>query len=169
MRVAEILQMARESGVHIGIEGADLILDAEREPTSRVLEAIRRHKAGIVDLLTAEDGNRTAEGWRVFYDERANILQHDHGLSRQAAEHRAFDFTVIRWLNRHPEQSDPGHCAWCRATETSGARIVPYGANQSGHVWLHPACWQPWHDERRQSAISALAAFNIDEPGKEKS
>ena len=169
MNAIEAIRIARENGVHIGIEGVDLILDAEREPAPRVVEAIRRHKAGIVDLLTAVDGSRTAEGWRVFYDERSNILEHDHGLSRQAAERRAFDFTVVEWLNQHPEPSDPGHCAWCGATETSGARIVPYGAIQGGHAWLHPTCWQPWHDERRQSAISALAAFGIDKPRKETS
>jgi hypothetical protein len=41
MSAVEIFRMARENGIHIGIEGADLILDAEREPTSR----------GIVTLI----------------------------------------------------------------------------------------------------------------------
>ncbi len=169
MSAIEILRMARENGVHIGIEGADLILDAEREPAPRVLEVIRRHKASIVTLLTAAESNWATEDWKAFFDERAGILEHDHGLSRQAAERRAFDFTVVEWLNRHPDQSDPERCAWCGATETSGARIVPYGANQSGHAWLHPACWQPWHDERRQSAISALTTLGICKPRKERS
>ncbi len=110
--------------------------------------------------------NRNAEEWRAYFHDRAGILEHDHGLSRQAAERRTFDFTVVEWLNQHPHPSDPGHCAWCAATETSDARIVPYGANQSRHVWLHPACWLPWHDERRRSARSALAAFGIGEPRK---
>ncbi len=169
MSAVEILQMARENGVHIGIEGADLILDAEREPTSRVLAAIRRHKEDIIDLLTAADGDRTAEGWRVFYEEHATKAEFDGGQTREEAAARAFECCIVEWLNRHPEHFDPGRCAWCAAAETSGARIVPYGANRSGHVWLHPACWQSWHDDRRQSAISALAAFNIDKPRKETS
>ena len=36
-------------------EDADLILDAEREPAPAVLEAIRRHKEGIVALLEKSD------------------------------------------------------------------------------------------------------------------
>ena len=43
------------------------------------------------------------------------------------------------------------------------------GANKGGHAWLHPACWRPWHDERRRSAISALVAINIGKPRKERS
>ena len=166
MSAVEAIRMARESGVHIGIEGADLILDAEWEPTSRVLEAIRRHKAGIVDLLSEADGDRTADGWRVFYDERAAKAEFNGSQSREEAEARAFECCIVEWLNQHPEPSDPGHCAWCAARETSDARVVPYGANQDGHAWLHPASWQPWHDERRQLAISALATFGICEPRK---
>jgi len=124
------------------------------------------HVAHENDELQHEgrNGIRTAEHWRAYFRQRARVIEQDHGLSRQAAESRAFDFTVIQWLNRNPRPSDPGHCAWCAVAETSGARIVPYGANQSGHVWLHPACWLPWHDERRQSAISALAAISICKP-----
>ena len=169
MSAIEAIRIARENGVHIGIEGVDLILDAEREPAPGVLEAIRHHKAGIVDLLTAADGDRTAEDWRAFFDERAGILEYDHGLSRRAAERRAFDFTVVEWMNQRPEPSDPGHCAWCGTAETSDARVVPYGTNPASHAWLHPGCWQPWHDERRRSARSALAAFGIDKPRKETS
>ncbi len=39
MSAIEALRMARESGVRIGVEDADLILDAEREPAPRVLES----------------------------------------------------------------------------------------------------------------------------------
>ncbi len=57
MSAIEALRMARENGVRLGVAGADLILDADREPAPRVLAAIRRHKAGIVALLTAADGD----------------------------------------------------------------------------------------------------------------
>jgi hypothetical protein len=86
----EAIRLARESGVHLGVAGDDLILDADREPTPRVLAAIRRHKAGIVALLTAVQGDWTAEDWRVFYDERAGIGEHDSGLSHDDAERQGF-------------------------------------------------------------------------------
>ena len=107
-----------------------------------------------------------AEDWQVFFDERASILKQDDGLTRQSAESRAFECTIVEWLNRHPHASDPGYCAWCAAAETSDAHIVPFGTSEVGHCWLHPACWRPWHDERRQSAIAALAVFGIGKSGK---
>ena len=50
MSAIEVIRIARENGIRIGVAGADLILDAKQEPSSRVLEAIRQHKAGIVDF-----------------------------------------------------------------------------------------------------------------------
>ena len=61
MSVIEAIRMARENGVRLGVAGADLILDEDWEPAPQVLEAIRRHKAGIVALLTAAKGDWTAE------------------------------------------------------------------------------------------------------------
>ncbi len=52
MSAIDALPMARQSGVRLGVAGSDLILNADREPAPRVLDAIRRHKAGIVALLT---------------------------------------------------------------------------------------------------------------------
>ncbi len=82
MNAVEALCMARESGVHVGIAGTDLILDANQEPASPVLEALRRHKAEIVALLTVAEDDWTAEDWRVFYDERSGIAEFDGGLDR---------------------------------------------------------------------------------------
>ena len=71
MSAVEALRLARVNWVRLGVAGADLILDADREPAPRVLEALRRHKAGIVALLTAAQGDTSAEDWRAFFDERA--------------------------------------------------------------------------------------------------
>ncbi len=161
MSAVEIFRMAQENGVHIGIEGADLILDAEREPAPQVLETIRRHKASIVALLTEEEGNWTAEDWRAFYEERAGIAEFDGGQTRAEAEARAFEHCVTEWLNQHPEPSDPGHCAGCGTAETSGARVVPYGSNPVGHAWLHPGCWDAWSQARHRTAASALMVVGI--------
>lgn len=44
MNAAEVLRLAEESGVRLGVAGADLILDADREPAREVVDAIRRNK-----------------------------------------------------------------------------------------------------------------------------
>ncbi len=77
MSAIEALRKARENGVRLGVAGADLILDAEREPPAPVLEELRRHKAGIINLLMGKDsvsrfslpaatpprGNSNEAGW----------------------------------------------------------------------------------------------------------
>jgi len=166
MSAVEAIRMAWESGVHIGIEGADLILDAEQEPTSRVLEAIRRHKADIVDLLTAADGDRTAESWRVFYGEHATKAEFDGGRTREEAAARAFECCIVEWLNRHPEHSDPGRCAWCGKQSGSDHVVVPFLADLDVHTWLHPECWHDWHQDQRERARRAIAVMGVNTPPK---
>jgi len=60
MSAAEAPCLARENGIRVGVSGADLILDAGREPLPRVLEAIPSHKAGFVALLTSDN-----DAWTV--------------------------------------------------------------------------------------------------------
>ncbi len=162
MSTVEALRLARENGIRLGVAGADLILDADREPAPGVLETIRRHKAGIVALLTAPEGDWTAEDWRVFYDERAGINESDGGLPRPGAEAHAFECCLVEWLNRHPQHSDPSRCAWCeKPEETVTGIVIPFGNDAHGHVWLHHQCWKPWMQNRREDAISALATTGI--------
>ncbi len=94
MSAVEAIRLARENGVRLGVAGVDLILDADREPAPQVLEALRRHKAGIVALLTAAEGEWTAKDWRVFYEERVGIAEFDGGQTRAEAEARAFEHCV---------------------------------------------------------------------------
>ena len=75
-----------------------------------MLAAIRCHKADIVSLLTTPDGNWMAEDWQTL--ERAGIAEFDGGRSRTEAEAFALEGSIVEWLNRHPEDSDPDHCAW---------------------------------------------------------
>ena len=128
MSAVEALRLARENGVHLGVAGVDLILNADREPASRVLEAIQQHKAGIVALLSGPEGDWTARDWQVFFDERAGIAEFDGGQPRAGAEAFAFEWCVVEWLNRHPEASDPTECAWCGEPEAPWSAVVPFGA-----------------------------------------
>ncbi len=162
MSAVEALRMARENGVRLGVAGGDLILNADREPAPGVLETIRRHKAGIVALLTAPVGDWTAEDWQTFFDERAGIAEFDGGQTRANGEAVAFECCIVEWLNRHPERSDPDRCAWCEKPDRDGHAVVPFGTESHGHSWLHPECWNPWHENRREGARQALAAMGLE-------
>jgi hypothetical protein len=166
MSAVEALRLAQENGIRLGVDGADLILDAEREPAQAVLEAIKRKKAEIVALLRPNADGWSADDWRAFFDERADIAGYDGGQSRNEAEALAFDCCVAEWLNRHPSRSDPGHCAACGRLDREGHAVVPFGAELYGHTWLHPECWQGWYEAREADAITALAAMGMENPAK---
>jgi len=102
-----------------------------------------------------------ADDWRAYFDERAGIAEYDGGLGRCAAESLAFKNCMSEWLDRHPEPSRPECCAWCGGTETSGSTVVPFGTEAHHHTWLHPECWAPWYQRRRERAKEALEAMGI--------
>ncbi len=161
MSAVEALRMAHENGIRLGIAGADLILDAEREPAPAVLDAIRHYKEEIVALLVADQDAGTAEDWQVFFDERAGIAEFDGGQTREQAEATAFECCVVEWLDRHPCRSDPGRCAACGKPDRDGHTVVPFGTESYDHAWLHPECWEEWHRERQERARRALAAMGF--------
>ncbi len=163
MSAIEVLRVARESGVNLLVVGTDLALDADQEPPATVVDDLRRHKASIINLLTAAEGNWIADDWQAFFDERAGIGEFDGGQTRAEATATAFECCIVEWLNQHPEPSDPDRCAWCGAEETSEARVVPCGTSPAGHTWLHPGCWDAWYQERHRKAASALMDVGITE------
>jgi len=166
MSAIQALRLAQEKGVRIGVAGTDLILEADQEPAPKVLEGLRRHKAGIVALLRATDGDWTAKDWQTFFDERAGIAEFDQGHTRAEAEAVAFECCVVEWLNRYPELSDPGRCAWCGKPEAGGSVVVPFGTTDHGHTWLHHDCWNDWSRNRRKKAKQALAEIGLEAPPK---
>lgn len=141
MSAIEALRMAQENGIRLGISGADLVLDADREPAPSVLEAIRRQKTAIVALLAGGADGWTAEDWQAFYAERAGIAEFDGGKSREDAEAMAFEIRIVEWFNRNPCRSDPPSCAMCGKPDWAGHVVVPFGTGEQGHTWLHPECW----------------------------
>ncbi len=160
MSAVEALRLARESGVRLDVAGADLILDADREPAPGVLEAIRRHKAGIVALLAAAEGDWTVEAWVDHFEERAAIIQHDGGLPRPKAEWLAFSDTINQWLIMHPPPAtdDSDGCVHCGADlGEDGVPVLAGGA----HTWIHSQCHHAWLTERRRHAAEKLSAMGI--------
>ena len=166
MNAAKAIRLAEASGIRIGVEGTHLILDADLEPPVDVVNAIRCHKAEIIELLGVSGDEWTAADWQAFFEEHSGIAEFDGGQTRADAEANAFECCVVEWLNRHLEVSDPSRCARCGRPDPDGHAVVPFGTESKGHTWLHPKCWNEWSRVRRERAQQALAAMGLDVPPK---
>ena len=93
MTPIETLRAARHLGLEIEADGEHLRLSASLPPPPWLHASLREHKQAILALLRPSDRGLTEEDWAEFYEERAAILQHDHGLSRLEAEIRASEQT----------------------------------------------------------------------------
>ncbi len=101
-----------------------------------------------------------APDWRAFYDERAGIAEHLGEMSQSEAEARAFECTVIAWLNRNPAPTNgPDQCAHCCGAATADDALSYL--NGRGHVWLHTGCHAAWMERRRAKAEAALRDMGI--------
>jgi hypothetical protein len=169
MSAAEALRMSYAAGIDLSVDEDDLVLQALSEPPSAVLDMLRRHKAGVVELLRRGLRVRycrwSTEDWQLFFDERAGIAEFDGGLSRAEAEASAFTHCIAEWLNRNPMHSPPGRCFGCGRCESSHDRLLPVGIGSAGEVWLHSGCSSAWYAGRKAEAIAALAAMGIRAPG----
>ncbi len=161
MRAAEALKAARAVGIHLEVDGDDLVLEASAPPASAILEVLSQHKAEIVAVLRPGRDGWSAEDWRAFFDERAGIMEFDGRVSRTEAEAQALACCIVEWLNRNPTPSAPGRCAWCCRAESRDAVVLPYGTEPGTHIWLHAKCWPEWHEVRRSQAREALARMGI--------
>jgi hypothetical protein len=158
---AEALKAARAAGIELGVDGEALTLEAAVAPPVTVLEALSRHKSGVMALLRTTNDGWSAEEWRAFYDERAAIAEFDGGLPARDAEILAFDCCIREWLNRSPVRSLPGRCHGCGEGRHAGDLLLPFGTEVTGHSWLHSRCWSSWYTSRKTAAIAALTAMGI--------
>jgi hypothetical protein len=136
MSAVDALKAARAAGVEFVLDGDALALEAAAAPPPAVLDQLARYKTGLMALLRP-----TGDGWSAL----------DAGC-------------VVEWLNRNPDPSAPGRCAWCGGTECLGAVVLPFGTEPETHTWLHSYCWSAWHAARNAEAFRALAAMGIDQP-----
>ena len=151
MSAGQPLRAARAAGIHLEVEGDDLLLEAPAPPPTAVLDALSRHKAEIVRILHPAKGGWSAEDWRLYFEERAAIAEFDGGLPRAKAD-------VVTWLDRNPAPSAPGRCAWCGRSENH-APVVPFGTEPGTH--LHRECWSEWRKMRQSQARKALTRMGI--------
>jgi hypothetical protein len=168
MTAVEALRAARSAKVHVGLDGNDLVLRAPAPPPPALIDALKRHKPGIVALLRRARGDWTAADWEAFFHERAGIAEYDGGLGRPEAEALAFEHCVVEWLMRHSVRSNPGACLSCGRVEDEGGIVLPFGIEASGHAWLHSIAghhgipkggqkqllpWRPWGFRRQAVTI----------------
>src|SRR5215831_13643480 len=161
MSAAQALKAARAVGIHLEVDGDDLVLEASAPPPSAIVEVLSQHKAEIVAVLRPGRDGWSAEDWQVFFDERAGIIEFDGGLPRAEAEAQAFDCCVGEWLNRNPERSPAGRCLGCGDREHAHDPLLPYGVEPNGHVWLHSRCWPAWYEARKAQATEALIRMGV--------
>jgi hypothetical protein len=161
MSVVEAIKAARTAGIHLAVDGDDLLLEASAPPPVAVLALLSRHKAGVVALLRLGRDGWSAEDWQVFFDERAGIAEFDGGLPSAKAEVQAFAYCVAEWLNRNPVRSPSGRCLACGDRDHPHDPLLPYGIEPTGHAWLHGRCWPAWYAGRKAEAEAALKAMGI--------
>jgi hypothetical protein len=77
MSADEALMTARAAGIHLGIDGDDLVLEADAPPPPAVIDLLSRHKAEIVSLLRLGNDGSSAEDRQVLFDERVAIAEFD--------------------------------------------------------------------------------------------
>jgi len=162
----EALQAARAAGVDVEVDGNDLVLQAQAEPPSTVIDGLHRHKTEILALLRPVNSSWSADDWRACFNKRTQIAEIDSGLARPEAEAQAFGHCVVEWLNQSHVASPPGHCLVCGGIDRTLDPLLPYGTDANGHAWLHFGCWPAWHAGRKAEAVAALKVMGIVPPAK---
>jgi hypothetical protein len=152
MNASEALNAVRAAGVNIKVEGDDLVLEAAAPPPSAVLEALSYHKVSVVALLRSVTIGRSAEDWRVLFEERIKVFQRDAGPQRDLAEAKALAACIATWLNKNPVTSPAGRCIVCGRGDRPNDVVLPYGTTPPGAAWLHGTCWSIWSRERWDQA-----------------
>ena len=91
MSAAETLAAAHAAGVRLGLDGADLLIESDREPPLQLLDALRRDKPVILALLRTRDTGEVSP--RATATQSPNL----HGLTRAELEEAAGeDWPMVR-------------------------------------------------------------------------
>jgi hypothetical protein len=155
MNAAQALKAAHATGIHVAIDGDDLVLEALAPPWPALLSLLKHHKAGILALLQPRKDGWTAEDWHALFEERAAIGEYESGLSQHRAEANAFKACIVTWLNQNLVISPGGFCVHCGAGNQPYDALLPYGTTPPGAAWLHGGCWPAWSRARQAQATDA--------------
>jgi len=119
MSAAEVLEAARDAGIHIEVDGADLVWRSSGPPPSDILDLLRAHKAEIIAEITmasiaSQDADDAVVDWRNWYEQQAVIRQFDRRYTRDEAERLAQSEVEDRWHRANGERVPRDLCAGCR-------------------------------------------------------
>ena len=119
MSTAEVLEAARGAGLHIALDGADLVLRSSGPPPSAILDLLRAHKAEIIAEIAAagiasQDADDAVVDWRNWYKQRVVIWQFGRRYTRDEAERLAQTEAKDRWHRANGERVPHDLCAGCR-------------------------------------------------------
>jgi hypothetical protein len=134
MSAAEALRAARAVGLTVMSDGECLLLEADVEPPSAVLDALARHKPAILNLLRPGAFGWTADDWRAYFKDRCETAR-NNARTRAEAETLALACCVVKWLDHHPAPSPPGRCACCGKRDSPAAVVLPFGSEPGTHAW----------------------------------
>jgi len=163
MTPAAIIAGARADGIFLAVTpDGGLTFKGPRVAADKWVPILKDAKPAIVAHLSrAQRSAWDASDWRAYFDERAAIVEYDGGMSRREAEAQAMAECITEWRNRHPVRSPSGVCLGC-GRHGSDEAVLPFGADDRGHAWLHQVCWSEWDRGRNEEARKALAGFVLD-------
>jgi hypothetical protein len=168
MTAAAVLEAARAVGVHVAVDGADLVLKSSNRPPSAVLDLIRSHKAEIIATITAatpsgQRAQRSVVNWRDRYEERAAIRQFDGGYTREEAERLAWSEIEDQWHLAHGERVPYDLCAGCRRSIGFAKALDLMDGNRAHHD-IENACLIRHGERWRVAATRGLEALGMQAP-----
>jgi hypothetical protein len=125
MSAARLLGRARAAGLSLAIEGENIIVEADDEPSPELIAELRQHKTQLIAALShlsvlpeyggTEWVNKTVDGlwWHDLY---AELTGHwFHGARHwHEAEALAWGELEVRWNRAHGAQVPSHLCAGCR-------------------------------------------------------
>ena len=164
MSAMSAFEAASRIGLRIDVDGDELVLEAAAPPPADVLDLLRQFKREIIAELRNRDRSDdwTTEDWRVFFDERAGVLEFDGDLARAKAERQAYAECVTEWLVRHTIAPVCDRCLHCgRDGSADEAVVIPHATIATTGAWLHASCWPAWRAAQEAIAVEALANFGI--------
>jgi hypothetical protein len=168
----EVVRAGTAAGANLFADGDKLSVTAPRPLPDELVEALRRSKAEILHLLSADgvdDDLRLPaldlQWWHDFFNERAAHREFDGGYSRVDAERLVFGEMILEWHRRYSAPRDPHRCAGC-GDDLVGENILALcdGARVHFDGVRGVNCITTYGKKWRGSAVAALRAIGLVPP-----
>jgi hypothetical protein len=111
----------------------------------------------VASKSSSPPANLDRQDWLDFYEERAAILEHDGGVTRDQAERLAYEACVVALTWELPADYAQDHCAACQ-TRLAPSKGLPLSDNA---VICDTACHHDHMRQQRERAARQLAEWDI--------